>query len=521
MEKKNLDKLFQEKLSSFSEAPEERVWDSIEASLDKKKKSRIVPIWWKLGGVAALLAVLFLVFNPLKTDIHSSGIKITDVEDPTNLDNQTNDSLNMNPYVTIDKNGETIQVTEVDSNTGNVNDPQQKIINDLPSTKGDKRNLDQGAERITANQLAKNDADSESKEKNKAKSTLKIDATNKTEAIVLTNPKKDPSGLDRKEEAIENNAIAINGKNQKSNGIDAKEKEGKSINKDPELPLLKQEEAITAVEENQKGKKSIFDAIEELETNDKEQPKESQANRWAMGPSVAPVYFDAVGQGSPIHSNFARNSKSGNLNLSYGLTVSYDISKKLSVRSGVHMVDYGYDTNEVVFSSSLTASTNELIDNINYSTASRSLVVESKSTSNTFANDSPTAVSEFSGISNSFEGSMVQQMGYLEVPFELNYALLDKKVGVNIIGGVSSLFLIDNSVSLVSDGLVTDVGEANNINDVNFSTNIGLGFNYEFAPNLQLNLEPIFKYQLNTFSETAGQFRPYTLGIYSGISFKF
>ena len=116
---------------------------------------------------------------------------------------------------------------------------------------------------------------------------------------------------------------------------------------------------------------------------------------------------------------------------------------------------------------------------------------------------------------------MVQQMGYLEVPFELNYALIDKKLGVNVIGGVSSLFLIDNSVSLESEGLVTEMGQANNVNDVNFSTNIGLGFNYKFSQKIQLNLEPVFKYQLNTFSDTAGRFRPYTIGVYSGVSFKF
>ena len=40
MGKKNIDKLFQEKLSDFSEMPDEKVWQSINASLDKKKKSR-------------------------------------------------------------------------------------------------------------------------------------------------------------------------------------------------------------------------------------------------------------------------------------------------------------------------------------------------------------------------------------------------------------------------------------------------------------------------------------------------
>ena len=116
---------------------------------------------------------------------------------------------------------------------------------------------------------------------------------------------------------------------------------------------------------------------------------------------------------------------------------------------------------------------------------------------------------------------MSQQFGYLELPIEVNYALIDKKFGVNIIGGVSSLFLIDNAVSLTAGELTTEIGEANNINDLNFSANMGLGFNYKFSPKISFNLEPIFKYQLNTFSEVDGTFLPYSIGVYSGLSFKF
>jgi len=67
MEKKNLDKLFQKEFADFKAVPEDKVWAKIEASLDKKKKRRVIPIWWKLGGAAALLAVLMYVFVPRNT----------------------------------------------------------------------------------------------------------------------------------------------------------------------------------------------------------------------------------------------------------------------------------------------------------------------------------------------------------------------------------------------------------------------------------------------------------------------
>ena len=157
-------------------------------------------------------------------------------------------------------------------------------------------------------------------------------------------------------------------------------------------------------------------------------------------------------------------------------------------------MDYGYDTNDVVFTSSLTTSTNQLIDNITYAQTSRNLVVESKSNSSSFATNNDAGIG---GQAQPLEGRMVQQLGYVEVPLELN------------------------SVILESNQLMTEMGEANNANDVNFSTNIGLGFNYEISQRLQLNVEPIFKYQLNTFSESAGNFRPYAVGVYSGLNFRF
>ena len=74
---------------------------------------------------------------------------------------------------------------------------------------------------------------------------------------------------------------------------------------------------------------------------------------------------------------------------------------------------------------------------------------------------------------------------------------------------------------LEANGNTVEMGEANNLNDLNFSTNIGFGLNYKFSPMLQLNLEPMFKYQLNTFTQTAGNFQPFSIGVYTGLNFKF
>jgi len=37
----------------------------------------------------------------------------------------------------------------------------------------------------------------------------------------------------------------------------------------------------------------------------------------------------------------------------------------------------------------------------------------------------------------------------------------------------------------------------------------------------RLNVEPMFKYQLNPYTDSSVSFKPYYLGVYTGLSFKF
>jgi hypothetical protein len=98
---------------------------------------------------------------------------------------------------------------------------------------------------------------------------------------------------------------------------------------------------------------------------------------------------------------------------------------------------------------------------------------------------------------------------------------LDTRIGVNLIGGISTLLLGDNEI-VANDGDFREVlGGANNLNSVSFSTNVGLGFHYKISKKLKFNIEPMFKYQLNPYTDSSVDFKPYYLGVYSGLSFKF
>jgi hypothetical protein len=543
MNKKKLDELFRDTLSDFKEAPNDSVWASIEASLDKKKKKRVLPLWWSLSGVAAALLVGFLIFNPFNKNSTTEQI-ITNTEQ--NNTDPIIDSNDASKVLKIDQNNEKANEVATDNKTKSIiketeaqavtkNDTQNnysKNAQDANQQKKDVPGSDWSKEKEAIVQTKNIGDQNSNKLKNKAyqdinKPKLKTDGAiaesqeSHQQTTKETNAAQNLDVVEKipgdKETAVAVNNTEIEQKTSTTSGSIDSDAVGKLNATSKESQVAANEVEHKKDSLNMGNKKSIFD---EIEMKEEDAVAKASTKKWSAGPSVAPVYFNAIGEGSSVHSIFVPNSKSGNINMSYGLSVGYEISPKLTVRSGIHKVDYGYDTNDIAFSSSPIASTNGQIDNINYRVTSKNLVISSKPGGSALT-QAPTNSLDVSAQSVEREGIMTQQIGYLEIPVELNYALIDKKFGLNVIGGVSSLFLVDNSVSLTSGDLITEMGDANNLNDLNFSANFGLGVNYKFSQNIQLNIEPVFKYQLNTFSETDGTFNPYALGVYSGLSFKF
>lgn len=180
------------------------------------------------------------------------------------------------------------------------------------------------------------------------------------------------------------------------------------------------------------------------------------------------------------------------------------------LRTGINKVVLGYNTNDVLYSAGLLSNN---LANISYVTKN---AIEVKNTENYNA-----LSSSEKNMQNTNTGALNQKMGYYELPLELSYAVLDKKFGINVIGGFSTLFLNENEISLRSSQSNIALGEAKNLNKVHLSTNLGLGFKYQLVKSFQLHFEPILKYQFNTFSRESNDFKPVFIGLYSGISYQF
>ena len=62
---KNIDELFKERFKNFEASPSPDVWNKIQIKLKEKDDRKVIPLWFKLGGVAALFTLIFTIGNSI------------------------------------------------------------------------------------------------------------------------------------------------------------------------------------------------------------------------------------------------------------------------------------------------------------------------------------------------------------------------------------------------------------------------------------------------------------------------
>jgi hypothetical protein len=546
-DRKNIDRLFQEKFKDFEAAPPEFIWDNIREELEEKKKRRVIPVWMWLSGVASVLimgVLLGLYFinnnegntNPVVIENHD-GVNNQDAplkKLPTDVtplnDVNADDVYDRSDKPDVINRG----IVNGDGKGATLNenfDPAGTINN--KSGKGGKTSATSGYNSTAV--ATKSDSNKSGSTKSNTKRHInesdKGHFSNKNSAVAHHTHRsgkynagkaiasgKNGIDYDTVENSVSdatsakaNSAVASENSNANSQQNDLLNPA--AIDKDILIP-----ETAVAVTDSVKPENALEKLLKEKEEGKKEENEKALAdniktNKWNVKPQLAPVFYNSLSQESPIDGQFAGNAKSYENDLSYGVGVNYAVSKKITIRSGVNTLNLNYATQGVEFYASLNKQTSNIAARSNANIVVQNQGSVTPTPNALFASQLPTGT---------FNGSMLQKTGYVEVPVEMAYALLDKKFGIDVIGGVSTLFLNENNISVVStQGYSTNVGKAQNLNDIHFSTNIGIGFKYRFFKSFEANFEPMFKYQISTFSRDAGNFKPYFIGLYSGVSFSF
>ncbi|TMM30459.1 PorT family protein [Polaribacter aestuariivivens] len=340
---------------------------------------------------------------------------------------------------------------------------------------------------------------------NKTTTDVLIANEKPTEKNKLDKKLKNPN---HKKEFVANNTTTLNEKKKvssknvmKKNFIannsssDKKFKKDKTTNKNDTV-------SITKIEI--KPKKDILAVVKSKENS----VKESSKKQWSIAPVFAVLNSNSFTNSSSLDANLA-SSTSGENTYAYGVKVAYEINKKWTIQTGVQLQEMQYTNNQIAVISSRNAMSNVAFKNGN-----------SVSFQNVASDNFDVNASALSSVVT-FSGNLTQNFGYVEIPIEIKYNVLESsKFQTQIVAGFSSLFLRKNEVLLQTDSF-TNTGTANNLNDLNFSGNFGFDFNYNFDKKWSFYVNPMFKAQLNTYSENSNGFSPFNMGIYTGINYQF
>jgi hypothetical protein len=566
-DKKNIDRLFQEKFKDFEVTPPDFVWENIQEALQEKRQRRVIPLWLRLSGVAAVLAIGSIFVSP---SFNGRGKN----DNPVVIDN--NGSKQGSPLAspTGDAAGNPAIVTESGATGQGTANTAVATSDDQPGT-GSKTAGDGGAatktpvktskahpafstdnavahdnssaavnknngKRVRSNKairqsdgIAHNDSSNRREKNNGAGSGSNNPAQQDSPGAIASTSQTSAAQL--AQDGLQNGQQQAQDSNNRSNegiaGTDAntprsnnpannaQNQNRSTVTIDKTIPVTDGAVAQAAIDTTTvAAPENELEKLLREKLNGKDQEKEkaiaeAAKGKWNLKPQMAPIFYNSLSDGSPIDQQFAGNSKSYDNDLSVGLGVNYAVNDRISIRSGINTVNLSYATNDIEFHASL----NQTTGNISTSANATNIVVEHPN-----AQPDPSSFVIDQSSTTTSTGAMVQKTGYIEVPLEMSYAVVNNKFGIDVIGGVSTLFLNKNNVSVVSSqGYSSNVGEAQNLNNVHFSTNVGLGFKYKFWDSFQASFEPMFKYQVNTFSRDAGNFKPYFIGLYTGVSFRF
>jgi hypothetical protein len=258
---------------------------------------------------------------------------------------------------------------------------------------------------------------------------------------------------------------------------------------------------------------------------------EKYSPRWSISALATPTYYGTFSTGSDELSKQVMASEQAIVSYSGGVAVAYRLNKRLSIQSGVFYSSMGQEVNGINSFAGFQKYVNTkggpnfevLTTNGTIYTTNPDVFLFAEGNSNRIITNYNNDVFDPQKASlNYMNNTMKQNFSYLELPVFLRYKIIDRTVDFNLIGGLSYNLLVDNSVYTVIDGTKYVIGTTGGMNMFSLSSSVGMGMEYKFSDKLSLNLEPTFRYYMNSFSTTGGSnFHPYSFGIFSGLSYKF
>ena len=271
------------------------------------------------------------------------------------------------------------------------------------------------------------------------------------------------------------------------------------------------------------------DPIQDFDLTTKRDPS------WMIGAVVSPLYSFRDAEGSAMAD--ASQFESGIVAYAGGINVSYRGNSRLTFESGLIYNKMGLaiggpgiqlfnNSNDLLFAPNdeeySWAEVKVITNSIGNIVAKSGEVYVNGYLLNAENTDNAIAGVERPTDTQVAEQGIEQHLDYLELPFNLRYSVVDRDFELQLVGGVSANFLVDNYISMETSTGTTEIGYLTNVRDVNYSGTAGLGMIYHIKNKFSLKLEPRFRYFLNSVNDASlPSTRPYAIGIYTGLSYTF
>ena len=250
-------------------------------------------------------------------------------------------------------------------------------------------------------------------------------------------------------------------------------------------------------------------------------------NRWSISALASPTYQSRFSSGANEAVSQVINKEQTVLSYSGGLALSFKVNRRFSIQSGLYYSTIGKELSGIIaysgfedhFYTKGSPNFTVLTSNGNVLTSNNDIfLTDGLSADRIQTSYNNNVFDPVKSELNFLDNPVHQNFSYLELPVVLRYKVVDRTLDFNLIGGVSSNLLVNNSVNAGK----TQIGTTDGMNIITFSSSIGMGMEYNLSNNLSLNLEPTFRYYINPFTNIPGMnIHPYSFGVFSGISYKF
>ena len=491
--KKDIGKAISEKLSTLDKTPRENVWSGISYELQKKKKRRIAFFffWTKAIGLllVGVIAALYVYnqndgFDTLLPKDSNESIIVNDDGGKTNSShsgeenteiNDANSGSKKSVAIGEDNNGENGNSFENNSKhksnlkngkttTDNQNSVNGKIRKGSVKANSNNNSVSKSS-KTTKNSRANGELSNAKAKQNKAKSNQFSKVSHKKSA-------KKGNGETTTSSETSNQSDINNTQNSTALFDPTSLQNNSTIDKTKEVNTKKTDSLIA-----KKEKKKRNDVKPEEETKKDSTETKDGFVRFHVDAFLSPTHYGYFSDKSTISRFLDSNPKSTEVEMNYGVGLSYDLTERTAIRIGYTSVKLNYTTHDA------------LVDTQNY------YGIEYK--------PGVTNESIYTASNGAETMDIIQNMSYSEISLEGRYKFLNKKIGVSGIFGFSFLMLNDNSVSIkTSNGFGQTIGKTKDLFETAASANIGFGLDYQVFKNAKVFLEPMFNYQAMSFENS-------------------